>query len=358
MSKETKAGEAAFNSEGKTYPYPPSWLDSFTGWVERLPGRSWVFYPTLGLVMAIVTTLIHSGDGSYPIGTFDAFHIWFTVQTPYLLALTRYLDGAAEAALRKFRPALKVSEEGYAELRYRLTTAPALPTLLGSLAGVAVAVLMLPIFPLFFTLFRFSTKGFAPIIAYSNSFLLLGVAGAFVYHTIHQLRLVTQIYAAQTNVNLFDLSPLYAFSGLTSQTAVGLIIYDYIWILTAPEVLSTWWGIGFTIFYAVVAIVTFVWPLLGIHGRLVQEKQRLLRESSQRLEAMIGELHGRVDAGELDRIDELRVTMATLESEQSMLNKIPTWPWRPETLRGFVSALLLPLVMFILQFVLQRFFAQ
>ncbi len=39
-SKETKAGQAAFKSEGKAYPYPPSWLDRFTEWVDRLPARA------------------------------------------------------------------------------------------------------------------------------------------------------------------------------------------------------------------------------------------------------------------------------------------------------------------------------
>ncbi|MHA2301639.1 MAG: hypothetical protein ACXACD_11860 [Candidatus Thorarchaeota archaeon] len=311
-------------------------------------------YPALGLVLALVTTVVNWADGSYPIGTFNALHIWFAVQTPYLLALTRYLDGAAETTLRNFRPALKVSEEEYAELRYRLTTAPARPTLLGSLAGVAFNVLIFSTLPNVLTLVGFST-GLGSVIAFSLSALLLGVAGALVYHIIHQLRLVSHIYAEHAIVNLFDLSPLYAFSSLTSQTAVGLLIYDYIWVATAPQMMSTSVGIGMTIFYAVMSIVTFAWPLLGIHGRLVQEKQRLLRESSQRLEAMIAELHGRVDAGELHSIDELRVTMATLESEQSMLNRIHTWPWRSETLRGLVSALLLPLVMFVLQFVLQRF---
>ena len=295
-------------------------------------------------------------DGSYPIGTFNAFHIWLAVQTPYLLALIRYLDGAAEAALRNFRPALKVSEEEYAELQYRLTTAPARPTLLGSLAGVAVAVLILPLIPQYLSLLDWST-GPASVIAYGLLFLILGVQGALVYHIIHQLRLVSHVYAEHAIVNLFDLSPLYAFSGLTSQTAVGLLIYDYIWLVAAPEMMSQPLGIGFSIFFAVVAIVTFVWPLLGIHGRLVQEKQRLLRESSQRLEAMFAKLYDRVDAGELHSIDELRVTMASLESGQSMLTRIPTWPWRSETLRGLVSALLLPLVVFVLQFVLQRFFA-
>jgi hypothetical protein len=93
-----------------------------------------------------------------------------------------------------------------------------------------------------------------------------------------------------------------------------------------------------TIFFAVVSIVTFMWPLLGVHARLVKEKQRLLRESSQLLEAMIVELHSRVKAGELHSRDELHVFISSLENEQSMLTRIPTWPWRPGTLRGFARA--------------------
>ncbi len=346
----------------EAYPYPPSWLDRFTEWVERLPGRSWVFYPAIGLVLASILTAVNWADGTYPIGTFNAFHIMIALQTPYFLALTRYLDGVAEAALRNFQPALEVSEEEVDELLYRLTTAPARPALLGSLGGISVNVLLGLLVPNGFTMFGFST-GPTSVIFYILSFLMFPVAGAVVYHVIHQLRLVSQIYAEKAIVNLFDLSPLYAFSGLTSKTAVGFLILNYIWVTTAPkQLMSTSAVIGMTIFMAVVSIVTFTWPLLGIHGRLVQEKQRLLRESSQRLEATITELHVLVDAGELHHIDELHaraqflhVTMASLESERSMLTRIPTWPWRPETLRGLVTALLLPLIVFVLQYVLQRF---
>ncbi len=166
------------------------------------------------------------------------------------------------------------------------------------------------------------------------------------------------IHATQALVNLFDLIPLYAFSGLTSKTAVGLIIMIYLWFAAAPGLLYQPVGIGFGIFYAIVAAVTFVWPLLGIHRRLVEEKQRLLRECSQHLATTIAELHSRVAAGELHSREQLHDTLAGLEIEWSALTRIPTWPWKPETLRGLITALLLPVVVLLLQFVLQRAFGQ
>ena len=83
----------------------------------------------------------------------------------------------------------------------------------------------------------------------------------------HQLRLVDHIYSAQANVKIFDLSPLYAFSGLTSQTAIGFSIYNSMWFITAPEWMTHPVGIMFWIFYTVMAIVTFMWPLMSIHRR-------------------------------------------------------------------------------------------
>lgn len=98
----------------------------------------------------------------------------------------RYLDGVAEAALKNFRPTLNVSEAEYAELSYRLTTAPARPMLLSSLAGVTLVVLILSAVPSLFPLLGFSTLSPGIVISYGLAILALGVAGPLVYHTMHQ----------------------------------------------------------------------------------------------------------------------------------------------------------------------------
>ncbi|NIS80050.1 MAG: hypothetical protein GTO14_07545 [Anaerolineales bacterium] len=354
MSKEAHSNQTSVKSEGKTYPYRPSWLDRFENWVERLPGRSWMYYLALGLALAFLLTAIQWRDGSYPVGTIDAFHVWYALFASYFLALLRYLDGTAEAALLKARPALNASEAEYTELRYRLTTSPARPTLLSTLAGVALAALMLPPIQPLLPVLGLSTSPLSIVAANGMFFLFMGVAAAFVYHTMHQLRTVSHIYSTKVSVDLFDLQPLYAFSGLTSRTAVGLIILNSLWFAAAPDLLSQQVGIGFGLFYTLLAVVIFVWPLLGIHRRLVREKQRMLRESSQRFAAAIADLHGRVDAGELQGMGELHHTMTSLELERSALARIPTWPWQPETVRGLVTALFLPAIILVIQFVLER----
>jgi hypothetical protein len=362
MAKVANSDQAALESESNAYPYPPSWVDRFTDWVEELPVPYWLFYLALGLVLAFVETVVQWHGGSYPISTLDPFHAWFAGQIAFLLALMHYLDKAADAALTTFRPALNVSEAKYVELRYRLTTLPARSTLGATLAGATVAIIVLLMtFHILIPMAGFASSRASIILNKALLLIVLTIASTLVYHTIHQLRLVSRIYATYAIVDLFNLGPLYAFSGLTVRTALGVIIYNYAWYATEPELLSQphqLIGLGFGIFYAVVAIVTFAWPLLGIHRRLVEEKERLLSEASQRLKATIAELHRRVDAGELRNMDDMNKAMASLEIELNQLTRIPTWPWQPETLRGLITTLLLPVVVFLIQLVLQRTFGR
>jgi hypothetical protein len=53
-------------------------------------------------------------------------------------------------------------------------------------------------------------------------------------------------------------------------------------------------------------------------------------------------------------MDDLYNAIAGLEIQQNAVNKIPTWPWEPETVRLLITALALPLGLWIAQFVPQR----
>ncbi len=98
----------------------------------------------------------------------------------------------------------------------------------------------------------------------------------------------------------------------------------------------------------------FAWPLLGIHRRLVAEKRKALAESARRFEAAVAELHQRVDKKAMTKMDDLNKTLASLELERAALQRIPTWPWDPGTLRGLAATLVLPLVIWLVQYILQR----
>jgi len=180
------------------------------------------------------------------------------------------------------------------------------------------------------------------------------ILAVLVYHTIHQLRLIHHIYLHHTRLNLYRLQPLYAFSTPAALTAAGLLLYSYLWFASTPELINEPASLGLAAFFSGIAILTFTWPLWGIHRRLVEEKTRLLQESSARFEAVVSQLHLRVDHQELTAMDDLNKTLASLEIEQAALRRIPTWPWEPGTVRGLAAALLVPLVLWLVQSLLEK----
>src|SRR5258707_10458680 len=94
--------------------YPPSWVDRFTAWVERLPAPTWVFYVVLWLVLYLIELATQWASGAS--GTFYPFHVFLAGAIPFNLALIHYLDRTADVALSKFRPVLDCNDAEYAEL--------------------------------------------------------------------------------------------------------------------------------------------------------------------------------------------------------------------------------------------------
>jgi hypothetical protein len=336
--------------------YPPSWINHLTGWVQRVPGPAWLFYLAVTLVLALVRAIAAWSDGSYPVGTFFPAHVVLAGTGGYLLFVLHYLDERAGAALSDFRSVLKVDDASYERLRYELTSMPARPALIWSLAGLlfgVAATLVLPESQLH-ALMLFTSPA-ASVVDYL--LIVLGWIAGFVilYHTIRQLSLVSNIYTQHTNVNIFDTGPLYRLSRVAATTTIALLFITFAYVTLATnwqfdnplEALT----VGASM---LVALVTFVWPLFGAHRLLQQEKARWKGEVAGQMQALARELHHRVDTNEMQGMDALKDALDGLIAELGVLDKVPTWPWEPETVRLVVTALLLPMVLWVVTRVLER----
>ena len=338
--------------------YPPSWIDVFADRVRRLPVPAWLFYFVSALALTLVFIVSELAYGSSIAEAITLETILAGSSGIYGLALLHYLDNWAGTALKQYRPVMLVEEPEYRQLRYRFTTLPARPAMVATAIGILYGVL---------GWFLFEEN---PIQGGESSSLLLFVYGLnaalyilsymlivmMVYHTIHQLRLVNRIYTHYTRINLFQLGPLYALSGLAARTAIGLAIPTYLWSQVNSTTASkdSTAAIFESAFLGLVIVATFVWPLWGAHRLLQQEKQRLKDAAASRVEATIAELHSRVDSRDLRDGDVLKDVLDGLVTEQGLVDKLPTWPWQPELARGVGAAFLLPLFIWFVQRLLER----
>jgi hypothetical protein len=338
-------------------PYAPSWVDRLTGWIDRRPGAPWVFYAGLAASLVALETAVKFADGTYP-ARFHHWHLILALTGVYFLGLVHWLDRAAARALAAFHPALSADDATYAQLVYELTTLPAAPVLRFSTVWCAASLLLILGTPAarIQALATF-TSPLAVVVEMGLWVFIWWTGGTLVYHTVHQLRLVSRLLTTHTRIDLFTLQPLYAFSGLTAVTAASLVLTAYAFTSVTPDALT---GAGAPLYLTaalilvVLAVGTFVWPLWGVHRLLVAEKTRWQVALAQRLPATILDLQRRIDAGDLTGMDQLKDAIDAAVIAKKEVDAIPTWPWPPGTVRNLGGAALLPIRLWLICRLLER----
>lgn len=344
-----RARDATTARPDEAGPYPPSYMDRLMAAVERLPGPYLLFYLVLFLLLATVNHALAWVDGWLPVFGLDPILLLFPLWISLPPAIMTYLNSVAGNALAGFSSLLELEPEQLAELRYEFTTLPARGVILSSIAWFVIFLLPAGISSgpwaratgasLDFTLFMLVEGGIAFVTSGSTIY----------YHSLRQLGLVSRTVQLVKTFNLFRLDPVYAFSRLTSRTGAAWMLLLSLNLLTFPIEVTGPVTVSLYVLLAGLAVVAFVLPLQFVRRRLIAEKRRLLAELDRRLEATLARLHRALDAAEMAEMDPLDHALVALNAERDALNRIPTLPWRGGTLRAFLSAIALPLVLFILQ---------
>lgn len=345
----------ALRNEGISEPYPPSWMDRFIGWIDHLPGPIWLFYLLAVITLAVVINAFFWIDGSMTVGSFDRVNTLFSISVFYWLALYQHLSGVGSRALRDFRPLIEVADSEFARLDYELTV---LPRWLGWLAVplgygfAALAILGEPepygdIIP-------------RTILPYLGDIAITGFLVstffALVIRSVRQLRMVRDLHSRATNINLLKLGPAHAFSSLTARTAIGgiaLLIFGY--LLDPSAFASTILDIIMIVLMLAFAIAVFVLPVIGMRDHLEAEKARALNETSDVLQTTRRTLHNKASRADFSDMGRMESAINALILDREYIGKISTWPWDTRTVRGFTSALLLPIFLWLVTRLLERF---
>lgn len=349
MAKSTTAMD-------KERPFNPSWVDRFNNWVKRLPIRAGIFFSVIGSGLVLVQILPLWLEGGLQDTELLPVVIFNGLFAPFLLGLICVLDNQAVTALNSMRPVLDTTDSELEQYQYMLSNMPSRASLVAGLTILVLAILMerLWIAPV-----RYAALGQLPvftvvfqIVDKSSAFLF----GVFIYHTIRQLRLVSAINRKPIRISLYNLAPLQAFSRLTASTAVGLVVGVYAWMLINPDLLRDPIAFGFMGSITILAVAVFVWPLLGVHRRLETEKERMLHALDSDFEAVFSEFNEAFRADDYSVIERLNGTIASLDVQRNRIEAIPTWPWRPETAQFVFAAIALPVVLAVLQFLVEQAF--
>ena len=313
-----------------------------------MPGHGWWVFPALAALLFGYAHVILWATGRMRFGAVDTVIAVGIAYGPFMLAILAAANIVSRRSLAAFWPATGWPEADRAEWEAAFANTPGpwgwVALVIGTLLGLA------SFFSAPASWLGEGNDRLILLVAYLPA-LIFGYAmapAAFV-HTVRQLRLVSRIHREAEAIDPFDRGPVYAFSRLTVLTGLGYVLVGY-YTLTANGVFAggSLVTAGAIVFSIVVGIATFTIPLWGIHERLVDEKEILVREVDDRVRRIGDEMYRRIDAGEFDGTKVVSDALAGVNSLRDRILHLPTWPWPPQLLRGFVSALVLPLVIYVL----------
>jgi len=326
----------------------PGAVSRFLDWADGLPGHGWWVFPTLAVLLFVWAHAIVWVTGRLPFGVVEPTITVGVLYGPFLLAMLAAANLVAKRSLVAFWPATGWPESERAAWAAAFVNTPGPWGWVALAIGVPLAIGSFLSAPA--SSFGVGGDRLVLFVAYLPALVLgYAMAPAAFIHTVRQLRLVSRIHREATKIDPFDRGPVYAFSRLTVMTGLGYVLVGY-YSLTVNGAFAAGNAVAVAALAAslAVGIGTFVLPLWGIHERLVDEKATLVRGVDDRVGRIGTEMYRRIDAGKFDESKVVSDALAGMTALRDRIQRLPTWPWPPQLLRGFVSALVLPIVIYVL----------
>jgi hypothetical protein len=342
-------------NDAPTATYPPSWVDRMQLWAERLPIPWWSAYLFLAAGLSGTVSVVMWRAGVYASVGFHPMQVWLAILGPYLLWLMHLLNRLARTAMERFRPAFRGEAAEFEAAVYRLTHMPARPFLVFT---IIATVMTLPLGA--WEMSQTQTGGLerVPPLFWGLLTVLYIATYPFLFHVFHQLRQIHVLHRDWAVIRLSNIRPMYALSQVTAVTALGIVGNSYGWLAAQPGAdLGGPVALYETIFNLGLALIVFVWPLWSAHRRLVEAKESVQAAAAERRQILLDRIHAMVDAVDVAEMPQYNQALQAANTELADLARVATWPWSPGTLRNLLGAILLPIVLWLIQFGLGRLLA-
>lgn len=338
---------------GIALPYVPSFIDRFTKFIQRLPIPYGLTYLLLFILESAIILVISLVDGRAPAYEFDPIIFIFPLWLWGPLAIVTYLDSLSVRVFSEFGQLLDLPTETKRRMEYEFTTMPARSVLISAIVW-SVVYLFIWFLAWGPGLAVYGFGAFATWVNFFAGFVSFFLGSVIYYHTIRQLRLVGRTVRLVEEFDLFRLEPVYAFSVLTSRTGISWVALITLTLLISPLEVGGAPTLSLLIVQVALAIGAFLLPLRAVNRRLVLAKRIRMAELDQRTKTTLERMHHLIDQDTLQEVSNLNDVLKGLITEREILEKKPTWPWRPGLFAGFVSIIVLPIVLFLIQFALER----
>ncbi len=353
---ETASGLTHSPGTALSMSYRPGPMSRLITWLDGTPGRG------LWMVILLAVVLLAWGNGflwatgQLPVGTFDSGVAVLVAYGPYVLAAMLLARYVALRALDTFWPATGWPQTDRPAWAYQFMNTPAWIELVALALGFVVALAALIAAPTTVVVSASTVTvdyylAIAPIFVVGYTLTIVAV-----FIATRWLLLVMRIHREARAIDPFDRAPVYAFSRLTVVIGmVAVIAAYYTFTLNAAYQVGNVPSLALMAASVAGGLGAFVIPLWGIHVRIARERDALIRDVERRINRIATELYADIDAGSFEAATKYSALLTTLGNLRERVGHLPTWPWPPNLFRGFITALLLPILIFFLTKVISTY---
>lgn len=334
--------------------FRPHFTDRIIAWIESLPFSNWGFYVlffiAVGLAFTLLSWVLRINQPGRFFASYFLLGTWFVEN----LFINHFLVRIARGALDEFKPMIPTENARYQQTRYEITHIPGGAANIWFFAGALVGLGVVSYASDHLDMALLLPRLFLQLTAGVGFALFLTAA----FRAIHQLKIVRRLLREIPKFSLYDLSSIYALSLFPAKMILMNVVYLWVnpAVLIFPGLFSDLNLLGFWVFFSLLPAFAIYPSFHGIRRRLIREKDAMLKENSQHLEAASREIYLRMGSGQHSGMAELEKGVSALLAFRREIESVSTYPWKPDTMRWLSTAMVLPLVLWIIQFVVQRVF--
>ena len=363
--------------------YLTPWSDEFVYWLKKIPGPFWLSCSILGLLIFLINSYLYiiADFSTNPnSGLTQSSIIIIFGLLAFVPAYAFYILGGLSllisSHLQKLRPILRVSDEEYEALHDQILLRSISSRLLWVGQRFALLISIITLISLWLTVAGASAQVLLFLILFFLSLLLLIFLSFIVLIKIgNVLRQIFRLQYQPLAMNILNPFPLFAISRLTQRLALYILpIATALGFIAISMGLSTWRAYAstgdlpslgeMTILIPLIllgpsllliSIFIFMFPVLWIRRLILEKKEEALDNLATRLQATFSEYTRRVANSEWANVSELTASVEFLTAQEERYRKIPEWPWEGRILREFLGALVIPVLLWVVQFYVEKY---
>ena len=334
--------------------YAPSHLNGVVDAIRRSSVPAPLIYAAIWILFVGIEMAVKVADGT--IGDVRIIHVMLPTYAMLVLPSVHFFADDAARALTAARPLLTLSDAEVEAYRRALTVLPAGRTAIAAVAGlVALAVLTLIQPRDTFAVLGTMTSPLASAVEWTWQVLLWAGVGMTVFLIARQMAIVVRLTTRHTRIDLFALGPIYAYSRLTAAHAIFTAGVVVVASLALSRLAGTLQWNFLSAAALLMAGAAFVLPLWGAYRLIASEKRRQEDRLGRTIQRLMDQLRDRAEQSELNGVGDFKTALEGIVVSREQVRAISGWPWRPETLGGVLSALLAPLLIWLITRGLEAF---